>query len=185
MTMGVTDRGTDRAGARANAIAWSMAVLVDDNTRLVDVESSGLDEQAEICSIAILDRHGRVLLDALVRPGQPIPDAATRVHGLTDACVAHAVPWPTLAPVVHYLLHGRMLVAYNAPFDGRMLRQTCARHNTVMPRCTLACVMDAWMRYTGSSKWLKLPGAEHGASADVRAMLELIHTMAETKEGEL
>ncbi|MCW3664158.1 3'-5' exonuclease, partial [Burkholderia cenocepacia] len=60
------------------------------NFILLDTETTGLDESAEIVEIAVIDDAGNVLLNTLVKPKHPIPNSATAIHGITNAMVATA-----------------------------------------------------------------------------------------------
>lgn len=59
----------------------------------------------------------RVAFSSLVRPPIPIPEKATKVHGITDAMVADAPTWADVADRVAAACAGRLVVAYNAPAD--------------------------------------------------------------------
>ena len=108
----------------------------------LDTETTGLDAGAEIVEIAVLDRHGAVLFESLVKPVVPVPDEAIAVHGITNEDLAQAPAWPEVATVLDGLVAGRVLVAHNAVFDKRMLSQSSDRHRLPAPtgaswECTL------------------------------------------------
>ena len=50
---------------------------------VVDVETTGLGDRAEVLAIAVIDTTGRVLLDTVSMPQGRIPTEASNVHGLT------------------------------------------------------------------------------------------------------
>lgn len=175
------------------ASAWAQALLTRDDWVLVDTETTGLDSGAEVIDLAVLDRHGTVLLDTLLRPRRPIPAQVTRIHGLGDHHVRDAPTfaqiWPRLGP----LLAGRTVVAYNVAFDKRLLVQTAATHGVALPSLAHECAMRRYVEYR---KAKGLPGGrgsyslenacrEHGipigghrAAADCRATLALMRVMA-------
>ena len=69
------------------------SLLLEKPLAIVDLETTGTDPQTDrIVEIAILkitpdgERLRRV---QRLNPGVPIPPAATEVHGITDADVAH------------------------------------------------------------------------------------------------
>ena len=47
------------------------------NCHILDTETTGLDNQAEIVEISIIAQQGQVVLDTLVKPLRPIPADAT------------------------------------------------------------------------------------------------------------
>jgi len=131
-------------------IAWARQVAVDPRTIFLDTETTGLDERAEIVEIAIVDCNGRVLLDTLVKPVEPIPADATRIHGISNRMVATAPGWDRIAPQVNRLLAraGRVVI-YNADFDTRIMRQCNARYRLPDPQADWHCAMRHYAAYAG------------------------------------
>lgn len=109
-------------------------------TRLAifDTETTGTDvESARIVSafVGLLDASGNVTdsHEWLINPGVPIPDEATRIHGITTERVqAEGVPaeHAVVQLIVYlsgYLGDGIPLVAYNAAFDLTILDREARR----------------------------------------------------------
>lgn len=94
----------------------------------LDTETTGLDKNAEIVEIAIIDDHGDTLYHSLVKPSQPIPADATRVHHITNEMVQGSPNWFTLWPEVRGILQGRIIVIYNAEYDIRLMQQSYTRY---------------------------------------------------------
>lgn len=131
-------------------------LAVSGDWLVVDTETTGLDQAAEIIQIGIVDAAGQVLVNQIVRPGQPIPAEATAVHGINDMTVADAPTWSDVYQDIAGLLNGRLLLAYNADFDQRMIRQTCRKHGTAVPAWVeWDCVMELTAAYIGewSNHW--------------------------------
>src|SRR3990172_950924 len=78
---------------------------------VLDTETTGL-ERGEIVQIAVIDASGAVLLDTLVKPVNPIPPDASRIHGLYAADVADAPTWEAVSAQLVPLLTGRNVVIY-------------------------------------------------------------------------
>jgi DNA polymerase-3 subunit epsilon len=116
------------ANSRINAINSARQVLKEDPVFL-DTETTGLEKTDEIVEISVIDDAGQILLESLVRPTQPIPTAATRIHGITNAMVQHAPFWPILWPTIRSILSDHPIVIYNSDFDMRLIQQTFKRHN--------------------------------------------------------
>lgn len=194
----------NEADDRAAAVQWARALLADDFV-ILDTETTGLHSDAEICAIAVIDKTGAALLDTLVKPTQPIPSGATRIHGITDATVADA---PTFGQVYDTLLMavgGKRCVIYNASYDVRLLHQSeqwyqqrvdsawdcmeqdgwerMAVWDDAMARYAAYC--GEWNEWHGNYRYQKLPGGDHSALGDCKATLALVKRMAGVPNAEL
>ncbi len=169
----------------------------------LDTETTGLDEQAEIIEISVVDHDGAVLLDTLVRPQGQVPLEASRVHGLTDAHLRQAPTWDRVWPQVQQVLRGRVVAIYNADYDVRLMRQSNARYGLpwALPDTEFVCIMKLYARFrgernrrTGDYRWWKLEQAgrhcripipnSHRALEDTRlARAVLQHIAAQTLPG--
>ena len=170
------------------ATEWAAEVLAGGQQYVIlDTETTGLDDEAQIVEIAIIDTLGNVLLDTLVKPVGPIPAAATAIHGITDEMVAEAHTFAQLLPRIEAIIATRMVVIYNAAYDIRLLVQSARLWNIEPPAAMdYHCAMEAyaawfgdWSSYHRSYKWQPLNGG-HRALGDCRATLELIRQMAES-----
>lgn len=179
---------------RRSAEQWARDLLAQTDFVILDTETTGLDNDAEIVQIAVIDHAGQVLLNTLVKPTYPIPPGATRIHGITDEQVKDAPTFVEIAAQVSTLLSGKRIVIYNAEYDARLLRQT-AKAAGLSPSwavLTADCAMLAysqwigdWSDYHGNYRFQRLPGGDHSALGDARATLAVIRRMAanEATEG--
>lgn len=103
---------------------------------ILDTETTGIDVREDrIVEIAVVTVDGLglpgvepvIALTTRVNPGIPIPDGAQRVHGITDADVEGSPQWPDVWPLVRAAVGDRIPVAFNAPFDARIIAYECAR----------------------------------------------------------
>ncbi|MFS7187707.1 3'-5' exonuclease [Serratia proteamaculans] len=97
---------------------------LDNNCLILDTETTGLGDDAEIVEIAIIDTTGKPLINTLVKPSKPIPAEATAIHGITNEMVMDAPQWKDIFPSVDALISGRTVVIYNSQYDVRLLYQT-------------------------------------------------------------
>lgn len=162
----------------------------------IDTETTGLDRNAEIIEISIVDHDGTVLLDELVRPLRPIPAGAMAVHHITNEMVANAKNWNVLWPTIRSLLSGRVVGFYNEEFDMRMIQQTHAHFKLPWQESFQTfCVMKLYAQYAGewdprhrSFRYFKLEDAgrqcrialpnSHRATDDTLLTRALLHHIA-------
>jgi DNA polymerase-3 subunit epsilon len=156
----------------------------------LDTETTGLDPDAEIIEISIIDHDGVVLVDTLVKPTRSIPVDAIRIHGITDLMVKDAPTWPEIWPVVESALRGRYIGIYNVDFDLRMMRQSHWRYGIPwdFPQNRVFDVMKLYADYSGSQRWVSLDTAgrqsgiglpnAHRAQADTILLRALIQYIA-------
>jgi DNA polymerase III subunit epsilon len=84
---------------------------------VLDCETCGLGEAAEIIEISIMTMGGVMLFSSLIKPSLPIPEETTALHGITDDMVANAPTWSEVHDQVWALLTGKRVLAYSAAFD--------------------------------------------------------------------
>ncbi|MBN3901717.1 3'-5' exonuclease [Serratia marcescens] len=168
------------------------------NCLVLDTETTGLDDKAEIIEIAVIDATGKVLLNTLVKPSKPVPAEATAIHGITDEMVKDAPTWPEVNPQLCSLISGKTIAIYNAEYDLRLLEQT-DRIWKVTPKISvtpqIVCAMHEYAEFYGQKsdrggyKWQKLTaaaeqqgviieGTPHRALSDCLTTLGVIKAMA-------
>jgi DNA polymerase III subunit epsilon len=154
----------------------------------LDTETTGLDEQAEIVEIAVIDSAGDLVYEALLRPQQPIPPRVIAIHGITDTMVADAPLFWECHQQLNDLLAGKLLIAYGAGFDARMLEQTCLRYNLPQITSDWGCAMEMYQAHIGREKRVSLADATrqckvynrqvHRARTDAEATLGVVNAVA-------
>lgn len=183
-------------------------ILLSKAPVIIDTETTGLGDDAEICEIAIIDHLGGVIVDSKVRPTSPIPEDATRVHGICDEDV---VEMPTLADVLDREVRDKLepwpIGIYNADYDLRLIRQSAAALGrfdilewAVRITNYTTCLMELYAVYAGnwsdyhqSYIWQSLSAAAqqcgidwngltaHSARGDALMTLAVLHHMAAGK----
>lgn len=130
---------------------------------VLDFESTGIDADRKAVEVAAVRFEGGcpvARFSTLLHPGIPIPEAATKVHGINDAMVANA---PRLSDVAGDLLRicrGSFPVAYSAHFDREMLHaeitgKDCMAFDTDHSWADLLVIIrdvDRWERGPGRHK---------------------------------
>lgn len=143
--------------------------LKDKSFVVLDSETTGLDESAEIVELGIIDSDGRVLLDTFVVPVNDIPAEAEAIHGIsTDEAVNDGVIWPDVFNKLCELVNGQRLVIYNKSYDVRLIEQSCNLHGLDFSRFqpeSVHCAMVEYGEWYGvrdeshHSRWQSLSNA--------------------------
>lgn len=168
---------------------------------LLDTETTGFDDQAEIIEIALVDGKGRPHLNTLVQcQCEAIPVPALRVHRIHKAMLHNAPAFPQLWPGLLKRFAVNEIVIYNADYDLRMLRQTAARYGLELPPMRVHCLMERYSAYVGCRlpshseqyRSMKLAAAclhfqieqpdAHRALADAQSSLLLLQGLASYAE---
>ena len=159
-----------------------MRQAVNSNTEsgiaVVDVETTGFGRQdrvVEIC-ILVLDPESCELLeqyDTLVNPMRDI--GPIHIHGITPSMVQCAPTFNEIAECVAARLHGRVIIAHNAPFDTRMIKQEFDRMNLPIhmgrPICTYRATRQK-LKHACENHSIPLLNA-HSALSDAQATSHL------------
>lgn len=189
-----------RAAAR-----WAANFLKDPNNLILDTETTGLDNAAQIVEIAIINTLGETVFNSLVKPTIPIPPDVTAIHGITNEEAATAPTWTEIdAQIFSILMTAPTITIYNAAYDLRLIWQTrTTAHNLPpapviywddygdgmdRPQLKIRCAMERyakwfgeWSSYYNSYKWQRLNGG-HRALGDCLAVLGLLKEMAASND---
>jgi DNA polymerase-3 subunit epsilon len=150
---------------------------------LIDTETVGTGPLVEIIEIAIGNTAGELLYETLVQPiYNPLPPRSKHQRFSADELRAAPV-WTEVWPELSRWIEGRLLIAYNAPFDRRALAASCYRNRQESGEAGWRCAMQLVKQNMGSTRsinleqacaWYGLPGGNHRAARDVRALHELL-----------
>ncbi len=173
--------------ARQAAIRTAAEWLADPATALVDFETTDLDGFA--IELAVISTAGETLFAARFQPGEPIAAGATAVHGIRDEDVRAEAPFADRAEELRGVLAGRRLVSYGGDFEEAVLRRELGRvsaeERAAWPPIHVRCAKELyalfcgeWSERRGSWRWQPLPGGDHSAAGDARALLDLLRKMS-------
>ena len=123
---------------------------------VLDFETTGfssIDRVVEV-GVVLLDEHLEVeeTWDSLIQPEREIPN--TIIHKITDEDVVDAPLFSGIAERLASMLAGRTMVAHNASFEQRFLRQEFARLGVVWPEYGNGVIdtKDSRKKFFGKSK---------------------------------
>jgi len=130
----------------------------DGPTVYLDTETTGLNWDAAIVEIAIVDDSGKTLLNNKVNPGFPIPRDATAIHGITNDMVRLCPTLKQLTPRILKAVEGKRVIIYNAAYDMRYIPQEAneviAKVECCMKR--FASFYGEWHNYFKNFTWQNL-----------------------------
>ena len=110
---------------------------------VVDTETNGLaGDDCELTEVGAVLVGGGELHDrwsSLCRTSAPLRRGIQRLTGITQAMVDGAPSLEDVLPTLAELIQGRVLVAHNAPFDRRVLRQAFGRIGLEWPDPPVIC----------------------------------------------
>src|SRR5690606_3531044 len=171
---GAWRRLVDLAPPAHRAVAAARRALAGGAV-VIDTETTGLHHDAAIVEVAAVDlATGQVLVDTLVSPdGAAMEAGARRRHGITDAELATAPKWPEVWPHLAEAVAGKVVLAYNADFDRRMIGRAAVRYGLDGARgWEWACAM-AWRGAAHRTSPGPLGGG-HRALADALAARDVV-----------
>jgi DNA polymerase-3 subunit epsilon len=137
----------------------------------VDVETNGRAGAAcELTEVAAVLVGGGELHEnwsSLVRPSMPLARGIQRFTGITQAMASGAPQPDDVLPRIASLLEGRVLVAHNAQFDRRVLRQAFERCGLRWPRPPVVCTLAMARRFAPLVRERKLAALAESLGIDV------------------
>lgn len=165
-------------------------VVIESQSVYLDTETTGLNDP-KIVEIAIIDFDGQTLLNSLVNPRIEIPQAATAIHGITDADVVDAPTFDEIFPEIYEVLQERNLCVYNLQYDIEILTRRHELPNIPLMCCAMQLYAKYWQEqgFYGDWKWQRLsaaleqqgitpPGQLHRAAADAESTRLLMEHLA-------
>lgn len=145
---------------------------------------------AQICLMSEYQGVRRVLMNTLVRPGEPIQPGAQEVHGISDEMTKSA-PDYVMAAWIAYLLGQEMEPQFVVTYNGKLFDQPILDRclgDAVFPGATHIDMLDVAYRFFPDlpshklgavyTEFMKEPlNNAHNACADVNATLDLLRAM--------
>jgi DNA polymerase-3 subunit epsilon len=139
----------------------------------VDTETNGqARDRCELTEVGAVLVGGGDLHDrwgSLVGVSQPLGRGIERFTGITQAMVDAAPPPEAVLPDLAAMLRGRVLVAHNARFDERVLRQAFARAGLTWPDPPVLCTVALARRLAPLQEKRGLAALADGLGIEVAA----------------
>lgn len=137
-------------------VMWAQAILAFPNLAFLEVDTTGLGQDAHIVRVMLLDRDAHVFFDTCIKPPRPLSQKTMLLTGLHEQDVQAA---PTLVEVWPSLLtafQGRYLLSYNLDFDQEHLHRAAERGHLEPLLFMAECLMQRWMTYQHEHLYPKL-----------------------------
>lgn len=156
-------------------------VPADIKTVYLDTETTGIETNAEIVEIAVVDDMGNKLVNSLVKSSIPISLGATKVNGITTDMISKAPTLSDLEDKIVDAVNGKRLVIYASHFDTRYLTERINNAAAVINCCMVRFSRylsalnlnehDEWVSLKTASKFVdhKWYGKHHRALGDALA----------------
>ena len=163
----------------------------------VDVETTGLDPKRDrIVELALvgLTEEGEIEWEweSLVDPGRPVPQSASRIHGITNRDLKGSPRFCDVADYVVALLADKVLLAHNLRFDASFLHAELSRCGKKVPTGRGLDTLELSRFFDSAARSHKFAdvclryGVElrggHRAKQDAVALARLFVAMAECNE---
>ncbi len=128
---------------------WAQDILARSNVLILDTETTGFSNDAEVIDIAIVDCAGNVKLNTLIQCQASIPAEAKAVHHINELMLRSAPTFEQIWPKLERLLSTHEIIIYNAEYDIRLLKQTAKRYKLDLPEMKVHCLMKHYSSYVG------------------------------------
>ncbi len=162
-------------------LAWGAPENIDKYV-ILDTETTGLDYDAQIVELGIMDLKGNVLYDGLFKPTIPIPRQVSEIHGIYDKDVEGALSFGDEIPKIHEILKDKIILAYNSNFDEEKIKYSYEMHGLreQAKKYKWDCVMYNEMKIRDRKRFISLEnacdvcGQTHRAIEDCKLVYALI-----------
>jgi DNA polymerase III epsilon subunit-like protein len=118
---------------------------------VVDTETTSL-KNGHVIDIAVLNWKGEVLLSSLVKTDVEISEEAQNVHRITKMMLSNQPKPSDLSDELQRVIKGKIVCAYNAPFDIECIERTFGFKVTE----TVLCAMRLSQEFFKYKRWPRL-----------------------------
>lgn len=146
------------------SVAEKCVALLDKECVYLAMETTGFGITDEPVDICIIDKQGEEIYHSQFFPSAPMNSEAEKAHGISEADLLSA---PRLARSLQSLraaLEGKKVIAYNADFAKRLLKQGLAEDGAFVDTLKWECAMKLYAKWKGGKKAYKLADAVEQSS---------------------
>ncbi len=134
---------------------------------MLDTETTGFGDDAEVIQLGIIDIDGHVLIDTLIQCQGEVPEDAFAIHGISKDMLLDAPRWDEIHDKLSVLLSSsEYVVIYNGRYDHRLMRQTAQRYGLELPKYKAQCAMVEYANLHFDGDYVKLVEAAQFEGVD-------------------
>ncbi|GCE04796.1 hypothetical protein [Dictyobacter aurantiacus] len=173
-------------------IHWARAVRAMPNLVFLEVDTTGLQEDAEIVRVSVLNIHEETLLDCLVTPSQPLSRQMVTITGISNSEIqSSGILFDQALDRLRQVVHGAYVLSYNLEFDTGKLKEAAYRHHLDEVTIIGDDLMERAMSYLHLTSYPKLeslcqqmghplPPQPHQTALDrARGQIDVLNAMAD------
>lgn len=144
--------------APLGVVHWAQAVQAFPNLVYLEVDTDGLQSDADILRLVLLDHRGETLYDQLVKPKHhPISAQITTITGITSQNLEHAPALTEIWAEFSKIITGKYVLSFNLEFDTGKLEECATRYQLTPLTLIGDCLMlQAGKHYDSEARYLKL-----------------------------
>ena len=160
----------------------------------IDVETTGFgfkrnDRIVEIAGLVFDMQTGETVgsFETLINPLRNIPEASTKIHGLSAAHLSMAPTFEDIAPWLAHTLAGKTLIAHNALFDVNFLNAEFQKSNIdyLVTQFVCTCRLSSNSSLKNAALDLEIEyeaDSHHGALYDAQLCAEIFMRLNSERE---
>ena len=160
----------------------------------IDVETTGFgfkrnDRIVEIAGLVFDMQTGETVgsFETLINPLRNIPEASTKIHGLSAAHLSMAPTFEDIAPWLAHTLAGKTLIAHNALFDVNFLNAEFQKSNIdyLVTQFVCTCRLSSNASLKNAALDLEIEyeaDSHHGALYDAQLSAEIFMRLNSERE---
>lgn len=150
-----------------------------ENYLIMDLE--GIQNPDEILEIAVIDFHGNVLMNTLVRPTHHISYHVSQLTGINDRMASRGKGLYAAMRQLKEIVDGKTVLSWGTDYD-QVLLNSAMRKTRIKLDCEFACAQHIHMGFVGSPNQIALYKAcgeleqSHRALDDCEMVLSVLET---------
>jgi hypothetical protein len=140
-------------------------------------------------SLSLLTPSGKVIFESMLKPQEMIPSALISEHGLDYSVVYNAQTFSEILLKMSQFINGKQLLAWDLNAQQNLFDQLCRQFGQPVLPFAGHSLSPEYARYVGEVDGLSgaykaqaLPVAGASATAECRAILNTLTTMASTSQ---